>query len=180
MPLRPYFDYAGITLYHDDDCREILPQLPAETFDLVVTGPPYLVSYAVRWGSDHAVIQGDSESGWVAPVYRDLYECKKPDAAISDVIEWHQTSPLLHQNQKPLGAISKLVCTYSRQDALILDPFCGSGTTLVVARRSNRRAVGIESEECFCELAALRLSQGRFDFANIPSPQPLPLTADEK
>lgn len=113
-------------------------------------------------------------------MYRDLYECKKPDAAISDVIEWHQTSPLLHPNQKPLGAISKLVCTYSRQDALILDPFCGSGTTLVVARRSNRRAVGIESEECFCELAALRLSQGRFDFANIPSPQPLPLTADEK
>jgi glycosyltransferase involved in cell wall biosynthesis len=37
-------------------------------------------------------------------------------------------------------------------------------------------AVGIEIEECFCELAALRLSQGGFDFANIPSPQQLPLT----
>jgi len=38
------------------------------------------------------------------------------------------------------------------------------------------RAVGIEIEECFCEVAALRLSQGGFDFANIPSPQQLPLT----
>jgi DNA methylase len=85
------------------------------------------------------------------------------------IIELHQTSPLLHPNQKPLGAISKLVCTYSRQDALILDPFCGRGATLVAARRSNRRAVGIEIEECFCELAALRLSQGEFAFANIPA-----------
>src|SRR5687768_13173281 len=49
----------------------------------------------------------------------------------------------------------KLVSTYSPKDALILDPFCGSGTTLVPARNSGRRAVGIEIEERFCETAAL-------------------------
>jgi site-specific DNA-methyltransferase (adenine-specific) len=47
LPLQPYFDHAGITLYHGD-CREILPQLQSETFDMVLTDPPYLVSYSGR------------------------------------------------------------------------------------------------------------------------------------
>jgi site-specific DNA-methyltransferase (adenine-specific) len=92
---------------------------------------------------------------------------QKPEAAISDVLEWPNISSQLHANQRPLGPISKVLNCYSPERALVLDPFCGSGTTLVAARNSGRRAVGIEIEECFCELAALRLSQGGFDFANI-------------
>ena len=38
MPLLPYFEHAGITLYHGDS-REILPQLQSETFDFVLTDP---------------------------------------------------------------------------------------------------------------------------------------------
>jgi DNA methylase len=88
----------------------------------------------------------------------------KPQGAISDVLEWHHVSPQLHANQKPLGAISKLLNCYSPEDAIVLDPFCGSGTTLVAARNSGRRAIGIEIEECFYEIAALRLSQQVLDF----------------
>lgn len=42
----------------------------------------------------------------------------------------------------------------------VLDPFCGSGSTLVAARREGWRSVGIEIEERWCEIAAQRCAQG--------------------
>src|SRR5260221_3144152 len=67
---KPYFENDGVTLYFGD-CREILPELQSETFDLVVTDPPYLVSHSGRWGSDWGVIEGDSDQSWVLPVFCD-------------------------------------------------------------------------------------------------------------
>ena len=60
----------------------------------------------------------------------------------------------LHQAEKPLGLITQL-CRVG--DGLVLDPFCGSGTTLVAAKSLQRRAVGIEISKEACEIAANRL-----------------------
>ncbi len=79
MQLQPYFERDGITLYHGD-CREILPEFADESFDLVLTEPPYLVFYRGRWGSDWGVIEGDSDPAWVLPVYRKRYRALKPDS----------------------------------------------------------------------------------------------------
>jgi len=57
----------SITLYNGD-CREILPQLQAESVDMALTDPPYLVRYSGRWGSDWSVVEGDADQGWVLPV----------------------------------------------------------------------------------------------------------------
>lgn len=65
-------------------------------------------------------------------------------------------APRVHPTQKPVELI--LWCIEkAKNPQTILDPFMGSGTTLVAAKKLNRRAVGIEREEKYCEIAVKRL-----------------------
>ena len=70
-----------------------------------------------------------------------------------------------HPCPKPLEWMTWAVERASRECETVLDPFMGSGTTLVAAKQLNRNAIGIEIEEHYCEIAAKRLAQGAFDFA---------------
>ena len=65
-----------------------------------------------------------------------------------------------HPTQKPVELFSYLILSFSLSGETILDPFCGSGTTLVAAKNLGRNAIGIEIEERYCEIAANRLRQG--------------------
>jgi DNA modification methylase len=63
-----------------------------------------------------------------------------------------------HPTQKPVPLMSWCL-GHSKSAGTILDPFMGSGTTLVAAKRLGRRAIGIEIEEKYCEIAVERLRQ---------------------
>jgi len=67
-----------------------------------------------------------------------------------------------HPSQKPTQLITKLLSETKHN--LILDPFMGSGTTLRAAKDLNRKAIGIEIEEKYCEIAARRMQQEVLDF----------------
>lgn len=68
-----------------------------------------------------------------------------------------------HPTQKPLSLISW--CLFRATNAeTILDPFLGSGTTAVAAKKLGRECIGIEIEEKYCEIAVKRLAQSVMDF----------------
>ena len=66
-----------------------------------------------------------------------------------------------HPTQKPLELLRRIILSNSKEGDLILDPFLGSGTTGVVAKKFNRNFVGIEIEKEFCDLAERRIFQER-------------------
>ena len=208
MPLTPYYEHAGITIYHGD-CLEILPQLGP--VDAVVTDPPYGMGWDTadlfRKGNNRArrrpgrnynkPVHGDHQpfdpSPWLdfgqvvlwganhyaarLPVGATLVWIKRLDHAfgsfLSDAeIAWKKggcgvycfrdlsmnaiTNQRAHPTQKPLRLMRWCL---EKTEGLALDPYMGSGTTLRAAKDLGRRAIGIEIEERYCEIAAKRLAQ---------------------
>jgi DNA modification methylase len=77
-----------------------------------------------------------------------------------------ETSPDCgHPCPKPIGWMMRCI-EFIENCGIILDPFSGSGTTLVAAKKLGRKAIGIEIEEKYCEIAVKRLAQGVLDFAS--------------
>jgi site-specific DNA-methyltransferase (adenine-specific) len=67
--------------------------------------------------------------------------------------------PKQHPTQKPLSVVAWALAKCPVRPSLVLDTFMGSGTTLRACKDANVRAIGIEREEAYCEIAAKRLSQ---------------------
>ena len=91
-------------------------------------------------------------------------DVKPPNQPIADVIEWKYTGNRLHPTQKPVSSLRPLVETFCPIGGLVLDPFCGSGSTLVAAQKTGREYTGIEIDHehyatAQARLAALCLSQ---------------------
>ena len=65
-----------------------------------------------------------------------------------------------HPVEKPIELFRHFIEPITPDGGLVLDPFMGGGSTLIAAQRLGRRAIGIEIEERYCEIAAKRLAQG--------------------
>lgn len=87
----------------------------------------------------------------------------------TDVWTFNPVTPFpgKHPCEKPQAMLRHMIETSSRPGSLILDPFAGSGATLIAASQAGRRAVGIEKDERWCEHAANRLRQGTLDIFGV-------------
>jgi DNA modification methylase len=84
---------------------------------------------------------------------------ERPPRPIMSVLRASAISDV-HPHEKPQAVLLPLVEWCSPVGGLVLDPFAGSGTSLLAAKELGRRAIGIEIEERYCEIAAKRLAQG--------------------
>ncbi|MPT48323.1 MAG: DNA methylase [Sphingobium sp.] len=81
-----------------------------------------------------------------------------PPHPISDVIDFPYTGNKLHPTQKPVEALAPLIEAFTRPGDLVLDPFCGSGSTLDAAQRLGRDWTGIELNNGHYHTASRRLA----------------------
>lgn len=118
------------------------------------------------------IITWDRGSGFMrqftcyVPCYEWIMLMAKPAFRITtrDVFDVWRIPPVSgsdHPAPFPLALATRAIRTTTA--ALIVDPFMGSGTTLRAAKDLGRKAIGIESHEPFCEMAAKRMAQGVLD-----------------
>ena len=213
--LRPYYEEAGITIYHAD-CAQVLPFL--DPVDLLLTDPPYGIGAARKgrggkrngaaavasrdygdaawddapphaWILDAAISASRSQIIWGGNYFglppakgwlvwdKNNGENHYADAELAWTNidtpvrlmkwTWHgmiqenmgaAKEPRYHPTQKPTAVMSWAI-RLAGDVATILDPFMGSGTTLVAAKTAGKRAIGIERELKYCEIAVRRLAQ---------------------
>jgi len=76
---------------------------------------------------------------------------------------WSMPENTEHPTQKPEKLLAKLILASTNEGDLVFDPFIGSGTTAVVAKKLGRRYVGIELDNYYCSLALKRLELAEND-----------------
>src|SRR5512135_892891 len=97
----PYYESDGVVIYQDD-CRRILPIMPSDSVDFVLTDPPYLVNYTGRWDGERKTIVGDDDPSWLVPVFSEIWRVLKPDSFAVSFYGW-KTADLFVGTFKALG-----------------------------------------------------------------------------
>ncbi|MDR1471867.1 MAG: site-specific DNA-methyltransferase [Synergistaceae bacterium] len=82
-------------------------------------------------------------------------------------VHYCQTNRQNHPTQKPEALFERMILASSDENDLVLDPFCGSGTSLRVCQQTNRRGVGIEINEQYISLIKERLERSFHGFDSI-------------
>ena len=86
-----------------------------------------------------------------------------PASPVPDVLDWQYTGNRLHPTQKPVSILKPLIEAFSKPGDTVLDPFCGSGSTLVAAHELGRRFIGIELDADHHRTASTRLQREEAD-----------------
>jgi adenine-specific DNA-methyltransferase len=159
-----YRDRSGRSIANDDNERWVVPAF-AEMHRVLKDGG-FCVSF-YGWNSidvfmaawkaagfrvvGHLVFRKDYASSrrFLAHQHEQAYLLAKGDApipavALPDVLDFTYSGNRLHPTQKPVSALEPLVRTFCPAGGVVLDPFCGSGSSLAAARNAGRRFLGME------------------------------------
>lgn len=108
---------------------------------------------------------GDTKAAF-APAHENIVFAIKgkysfPGGRPKDLVTFSKlgSAQMIHPTEKPVGLIANLITAVTKPDGLILDPFAGSGSTLVAAKKSGRRFIGVELDDEYYEKARRRIEE---------------------
>lgn len=123
------------------------------------------------WDTGGALGMGALDLPW-KPAHQEIYVLGSgfSGARTSDVLRYPPVQSMAsngrtHPHEKPVDLLRALILKCPA--GIVIDPFCGTGSTLVAAKDLGRRAIGIEVEERYAEIAAKRLSQEVLDLGGV-------------
>jgi len=173
-----------------------LPQLSERVFDVLVDdavmisfyGFPHIDIFMSSWkaagfdAKSHFVwVKNNIGCGWFTrPQHEAAYlltkgKPNKPCVAPSNVIKADMTGNEYHPTQKPVPLLELLIKPYTTNESTILDPFMGSGTTLVACAKLGRKGIGIEIDPDYFNIACKRVEEAYRQtdlFIAPPAPKP--------
>lgn len=190
--MNPYYQDNSVTIYHGD-CREILPTLepvdlvltdppypdwlteeyqfdPSLLLTLKITQGFVFWSAKTNFPLPYTAIHIWDKKTGAASEYERIFEIGGQSNfkvfrhyLLNSTVAANYCGDVFwnHPSQKPIKLMRELV--QRMKGRTILDPFMGSGTTLRAAKDLGRRAIGIEIEEKYCEIAAKRMAQEVLD-----------------
>ncbi|MFC3071601.1 DNA methyltransferase [Shinella pollutisoli] len=112
------------------------------------------IVFRKRYASRARFVSYTHESAYVLAKGRPVLPANPP----ADVIDFPYSGNRLHPTQKPVAALKPLIEAFCPEGGLVLDPFCGSGSTLVAACEANCDYLGIELDPAYHGIAARRLA----------------------
>ena len=172
------------------DTSKITPHDDLQNDDRPFDPEPFISNKAILWGANHYSSRLPDSGGWLiwdkrkgaesmaekgwplgeaelawtnvlgsTRVFRNLW---------SGILRSSEKGKFYHPTQKPI-ALMVWCFGFLSADIITIDPYLGSGTTLVAAKELGRKAIGIEIEEKYCEIAARRLAQEMLPFGSNQS-----------
>lgn len=144
--------HAALYVFADVKTGLVLfPQLPQKN---VLVWDKLSIGMGWNWRRMHE---------WIAYCPKAKHQLR--DLGLGDILRCPGVEDKEHPTEKPTSVMVPLLLNSSDPGDLVIDPFCGTGSVLVAAKLMQRRAIGVELSERYCEVAARRLSQSVFDFA---------------
>lgn len=142
-------------LRHDSDPRFLVPV--QQPYARSVQLPYVMPGYIGRW-------LGGDETAYCFGEPIPSREGQKVIPGRAPAVQPEGRAANGHPCSRALSHMEFLVRWWSEPEETVIDPFCGSGTTLEAAKNQKRKAIGIEIEEKYCEIAAKRLAQKVLQF----------------
>lgn len=155
------------TIIHGDSLT-VLRQMEPESVDAIITDPPYGINVKseVIWDKVYHGM-GDTKAAF-APSHENIVFAVKgkysfPGSRPKDLVTFPKinSSKMVHPTEKPVGLLANLISSVTKPGDLILDPFAGSGSTLVAAKKTGRRFIGIELDDDYFVTAQRRIEEVR-------------------
>jgi site-specific DNA-methyltransferase (adenine-specific) len=136
----------------------------------IVRGSPFRLRQELIWRRDGSLTlnarmfaPNDERIYWLA---KGRHKWNQSEVGHLSVWQLNSVKSSEHACQFPIEIPARAIRATTDREDVVLDPFMGSGTTVLAAHESGRKAIGIEINEAYCELAAKRLS--RFSQSVLP------------